>query len=372
MGTPDADVLTFLQKGKAMRARYSFPILAVVLALIAVPSAAGVPVIVTVTGEVEFNQINTPPLGDVSPGDPVMMSFVVDSDVFTDSDLFPTRGYEIDPWSFSLEFGDAIELGLQDPLPMDVTPYFVLRDNDPAVDGFFVATNIVNPFGFGIPLAQTGIFDQFAASFRVTYENDTLSSLDILDALGTYDFSGLTVFGWSIDDGPFEAMFIIFEQLTLVAIPVDDDGDGILNGDDLCPDTIIPESVPTHHLGTNRWALVDEDGVFDTNPPNGIGPGFMFDLDDTGGCSCEQIVEMVGLGDGHVKFGCSNGAMLDWIQDVAGSGYQTGDEPLPDPRDLVPASRPEGGLMDLQQASEYRDWDDYYRPRRLQRARAGR
>lgn len=302
--------------------------LVALVALVSTNADAGVPVMVTITGQVEFNQVNTPPLGDVNPGDTATMTFVVDSDVFTNSDFFPTRGYHIDPWSWSLTF-DSIPFELQHPFPAGQTPYFVIRDNDPAVDGFFVATNVNNPFGFGLPINQTGFFGQFQASFRVTYVGDTLPSLDILDALGTYDFSGLTVFGWTGDDGPFEAMFVIFEQMTIAEVPVDDDGDGILNDDDLCADTVIPESVPTIELGTNRWALVDEDGTFDTNSPSGNGPGFMFDLEDTGGCSCEQIIAMKGLGQGHVKFGCSGGVMMEWSNMVAGAGYYTGAEADP-------------------------------------------
>jgi hypothetical protein len=292
-----------------------------ITAVLTGPARAGVPVTVTAIGEVEFNQIGSPPLGDVVAGETVTMTFVVDSDIFVDSMNFPTRGYEIAQPSFSLAFESAA-LELQDPFPAGVTPYFVIRDNDPAVDGFFVATNVDIPFGFGLPLNQTGFFGQFAASYRVTYTGDTLPSLDILDAVGNYDFTNLTVFGWSVDDGPFEAMFVIFEQMMIVAGVADDDGDGILNPDDLCPDTVLPESVPTVRLGMNRWALVDDDGIFDTTSPPGMGPGFEFDLEDTAGCSCEQIIEMLGLGEGHVKFGCSNSAMLNWINFASGAGYE--------------------------------------------------
>lgn len=45
----------------------------------------------------------------------------------------------------------------------------------------------------------------------------------------------------------------------------DGDNDGVLDGEDLCPETIIPESVPTESLGKNRWALTDGDGVFDVS-----------------------------------------------------------------------------------------------------------
>ncbi len=102
--------------------------------------------------------------------------------------------------------------------------------------------------------------------------------------------------------------------LTVIAASVDDDGDGVVNSDDVCAGTGIPESVPTVRLGRNRYALVDGDGIFDTNPPpGGGGPGDVFTIFDTAGCSCEQIIVALGLGKGHVKFGCSAGAMRDWV-----------------------------------------------------------
>jgi len=104
--------------------------------------------------------------------------------------------------------------------------------------------------------------------------------------------------------------------LTVAAI-LDSDGDGILDDADLCPGTVIPEGVPTVRLGVNRYALVDGDGIFDTVPPNGGGPGEVFNLEDTAGCSCEQIIVAAGLGEGHVKFGCSLGAMRNWRDQVS-------------------------------------------------------
>jgi hypothetical protein len=100
----------------------------------------------------------------------------------------------------------------------------------------------------------------------------------------------------------------------------DADQDGVSDDVDICLDTVIPESVPTNHLGVNRWALVDEDDLFDTTPPpgGGGGPEFEFNVVDTGGCSCEQIIDMKALGWGHTKFGCSTGVMLNWTATVAG------------------------------------------------------
>jgi hypothetical protein len=100
----------------------------------------------------------------------------------------------------------------------------------------------------------------------------------------------------------------------VVGLFIDADEDGIWDQADACPGTVIPESVPTGELGTNRFALVDGDGVFDTKAPKGKGPKASFDISDTAGCSCEQIVEAQELGDGHRKFGCSVGEMEEWVE----------------------------------------------------------
>jgi len=99
----------------------------------------------------------------------------------------------------------------------------------------------------------------------------------------------------------------------VVYVLKDEDADGVPNDEDFCPATVIPENVPTKRLGTNRFALTNEDGVFDTTAPKGKGPGKSFDLQDTAGCSCEQIIEAQGLGNGHTRFGCSISAMDDWV-----------------------------------------------------------
>ena len=101
----------------------------------------------------------------------------------------------------------------------------------------------------------------------------------------------------------------------------DEDGDGVCANLDRCPGTALPEAVPTVKLGTNRFADVDGDGVFDTKPPKGNGPRVSFDLVDTRGCSCEQIIEARGLGQGHVKYGCSLGVMRGWIASVQGCEF---------------------------------------------------
>lgn len=189
----------------------------VVVTVTAVAADAEV-VEVTVRGEVEFNQIGAPPLGNANPGDPVTVTFLVDSDVFVDSPNFPTRGYVIDQSSFSVTLGSTT-IGLQNPFPGGQTPYFVIRDNDPAVDGFLLSTDF--RFPVGVPLDQVGVFGNFIQDFSVTYTGATLSSLDILDAEGVYDFTNLTVFGFNIEDGSFKPLGIVFVDLTIAtqAIP---------------------------------------------------------------------------------------------------------------------------------------------------------
>lgn len=192
------------------------PALAACLLLASSAAAgAGVSVLVTVTGEVEYNQIGAPPLGNAQPGDPATLTFLVDSGVFQDGASFPTRGYAIDPDSFVLTLG-ATTIGLQDPFPAGQTPWFVLRNDDPAVDGFFVASSL--DFPTGVPLDQVGVFEPFRNAFSVTYDGTTLGSLELLDALGTYDFTGLSVFNWTVDDGPFQPLGIVFEQLTVAPL----------------------------------------------------------------------------------------------------------------------------------------------------------
>jgi hypothetical protein len=99
----------------------------------------------------------------------------------------------------------------------------------------------------------------------------------------------------------------------IVGLEFDSDHDGVPDGGDSCPATTLPEGVPTVALRGNRFALVDGDSRFDT-----AGKGQeSFTVFDTAGCSCEQIIERSGLGEGHTKFGCSVGVMKHWVEQVA-------------------------------------------------------
>ncbi len=95
----------------------------------------------------------------------------------------------------------------------------------------------------------------------------------------------------------------------VVYITKDEDADGVPNDLDICAGTTIPEGVPTQGLGNNRFALVDGDFVFDSGKSTVV-----FTVGDTGGCSCEQIIDALGLGAGQTKFGCSQSVIEAWVE----------------------------------------------------------
>lgn len=178
-------------------------------------TAGATPILVEIHGDVYGNQVSTGPLGNVNAGETVTYSFTLDSEDFVNGS-FPTRGYAINLNSFALNFSGGTNIGLS---PSFAGPaYFVIRNNDPAADGFFLSQGL--DFPTGLSLDQAGVFGNFAASFSVSYTGDTLSSLNILDAVGSYDFTGLTAFGMGIDDGPFEGVVgIDFSSMTISVVP---------------------------------------------------------------------------------------------------------------------------------------------------------
>ena len=125
--------------------------------------------------------------------------------------------------------------------------------------------------------------------------------------------------------------------------PLDDqndaDGDGVCGDVDFCPNSAIDDwdaGVPSRgSLGSNRWMYdasndVNGDGSFTQGPTgngkggnngNGQGNGGTagWTLEDTGGCLCADIIAAEGLGNGHTKWGCSNGAMQNWVDFVSGN-----------------------------------------------------
>jgi len=69
----------------------------------------------------------------------------------------------------------------------------------------------------------------------------------------------------------------------------DSDGDTIVNSVDLCPNTYMPEPIPTEFMLFRRFALTHDNFIFRKGPRKKVGG---FTLTDTRGCSCEQLVDV--------------------------------------------------------------------------------
>jgi hypothetical protein len=164
----------------------------VVLMTFAVAARADT-VAISVRGQVIQNLITTPPLNGASVGNTAVMSFTVDSNNFVNGIPGDLRSYPIDPSSFALTFQPSgVTVGLANPFPAGQTPYFTLVDGFPVSDGFFVSTSTTSPGG--VPISQSPL----QANLDLGYVGTTLSSLDILNAFGTYNFNGLTRFSFNL------------------------------------------------------------------------------------------------------------------------------------------------------------------------------
>jgi len=172
---------------------------------------------VQVDGVVDFNVIRGG-LDGIPSGAPTTMSFLVDSNVFVDSGSFPTRGYTIDLTSFSMTVG-GVPISMDIPQPGDLDAYFVLRDNDPAIDGFFISLGSVDlPFPLSVHIPD--LSPAHDLDFSYTFANGTtLSSLDILDAVGSYGPPNVSVYLWSLGRFGNNGAEFAPETITISAVP---------------------------------------------------------------------------------------------------------------------------------------------------------
>lgn len=184
-------------------------------AAFALPAAA-VTVHIDVRGVVDYNVIGGD-LAGIPSGAPVSMGFNVDSDTFVDSASFPTRGYTIDLASFDMDFG-GVHIALDNPQPY-ADAYFVLRDNDPMVDGFFMSQGSVD-YPLPVSLHIPGLEPEHELNFSRTFDNDTtLVSLDILDAVGTYGFENMSSYMWTLGRFGNYGAEIVYESITISVVP---------------------------------------------------------------------------------------------------------------------------------------------------------
>jgi hypothetical protein len=82
---------------------------------------------------------------------------------------------------------------------------------------------------------------------------------------------------------------------------------------DKCPGTVLPESVPTVSLRRWHYAQLDTDSPFEVNFRGTIQDSLLYNLDNTYGCTCEQILDCKpGQNKGEYKYGCTIGTMAVW------------------------------------------------------------
>lgn len=127
----------------------------------------------------------------------------------------------------------------------------------------------------------------------------------------------------------FLAAALLSFSMVAIGQPVDADADGVDDAVDACLGTPMTDIAGVMGLKHNRYALTDEGSTTFSNGEHRKGKGGprpVYTLADTGGCSCDQIIAALELGKGHVKFGCSRGALEDWIEEL-----NTEPEPEPEP-----------------------------------------
>jgi hypothetical protein len=182
------------------------------LCLLGAAPAHAVGVHVNVIGTVEENNIGINPLDEVMVGDTVVLSFTVDSTVFTDGDAGgnATRGYTITDF---LGWFGGVPVGLASP---GGPAYFTLCAACPASDDIWLSSSPDSPGG--APIDFPGGYN---LNVDVAYTGDFLGSNDILDAPELFDDTGLQRSAFTIWSGSpdLAAMTMVYEGMTIQAKP---------------------------------------------------------------------------------------------------------------------------------------------------------
>ena len=97
---------------------------------------------IEITGTAETVNPSCEMFADVLPGDPVTITFTLDSTDYVDDASIPSRGYVVS--DFWLTIGD-VTVGLY---PTDSDPYFVLCDGCSAGDRLFLSYYTDHQSGF--------------------------------------------------------------------------------------------------------------------------------------------------------------------------------------------------------------------------------
>lgn len=196
---------------------------------------------VVVTGEVESNGFTTGTYAGVPSGAPVTMTIDLDATNFLDSAALPgrTRGYRFFADTFSLQIG-----AVATTLTPSAVGFFVVRNDDPRVDGFFISQG--TDIDTMVPLAMTPT--NFGIAFSRTFNNPlpppaldpTLPSVDILDAVGSWGFENISSYNFTVERNEnITPMILAYQTITISVLSscapcaADYDEDGGVTGADL-------------------------------------------------------------------------------------------------------------------------------------------
>lgn len=80
---------------------------------------------------------------------------------------------------------------------------------------------------------------------------------------------------------------------------LDLDNDTVIDMNDMCPNTQLPESITGDDLKKKHYADVDGDAIFETKDKRHQVVDSEYTLTDTRGCSCEQILDLRAEHDNH-------------------------------------------------------------------------
>ena len=196
---------------------------------------------VVVTGEVESNGFTSGTFSGIGSGAPVTMTIDLDSTNFLDSAALPgrTRGYRFYASSFSLQIG-----AVSTTLTPSAVGYFVVRNDDPRVDGFFISQG--TDIDTMVPLQMTPT--NYGIAFSRTFNNPlpppaldpTLPSVNILDAIGTWGLDNISSYNFTVERNEIiTPMILAYQTITISLLPscptcaADYDQDGGVTGGDI-------------------------------------------------------------------------------------------------------------------------------------------
>ena len=198
--------------------RYDMRISSILPILISLAASCGDAVAdrmrITITGTVETSGITRGPFASARAGQHAVAVFEVDSAIYLNSAQYPVRGYAINAAAFTLTVGTA-STGMRIPLPSGTVPYFILQNDDPQVDGFYLASTLVDYPG-SIPL-NGGSGVTMNMSFLRGFDVGTiLRSLNIVDASNQrWGFEHMSSYDWTVGVTGNAPMLVTYETIAI-------------------------------------------------------------------------------------------------------------------------------------------------------------